>query len=84
VGAADEFAEVAVEVRLVGVAALVGDVCQWSSFAHALSGVFDADQAGERLRRQPCRFPEAGGEMPAAPAYFGGDGLDRGRSAGGS
>jgi hypothetical protein len=81
--AANQFAKVAVEVRLVRVAAGVRDVCEGIAGAHALGRVLDADQPAECLWRQADSLAEARAEMSSAPTDLRSDGLDGGRSAGG-
>src|SRR3954468_23533743 len=67
--AAGELAEVAVEVRLVVVAAVERDLGQRAAArTHELAcRVAEAQDAGERLRREADRPAEARGEVAPAP-----------------
>jgi hypothetical protein len=51
--AADQFAEVPVDVRLAGVAGVAGDVAERVSGLHAPRCMLHLDRASERLGRQP-------------------------------
>jgi hypothetical protein len=64
---AREGLEVAVEVRLVVVAAVERRVGQLGAVAQVLGGALEAQDAGERLGREADVLAEARGEMAPAP-----------------
>src|SRR5258705_2114275 len=72
-----EGAEVAVEVRLVVVAAVEREVAEAAAGVERRDRALEAQDARERLRGQPDLGAEARGEVAAAPAHLLGEAADR-------
>src|SRR5918999_31008 len=79
---AGELLEVAVEVRLVVVAAVERRIDQAGARAEPLDGALEAQQPRERLGRQPELPAERRREVAPAPAQLVGERADRNRPVG--